>query len=86
MPKWHHPDISSGDVKESITTKILKVYPTSRSGAILLLYGLDWTISLVVIIPRDVCYGNYVLKYFKVLSYGVTAVQTNIICKKPGKL
>ena len=31
MPKWHHPDISSRDVRESITNKQkLKVYASSR--------------------------------------------------------
>ena len=42
MPKWHHPDINSGDVRESRTKRKLKVYATSRSKAILLLCGLDY--------------------------------------------
>ena len=29
MPKWHHPDISSGDVREFKTPKTLRVYATS---------------------------------------------------------
>ena len=42
MPKWHHPDINSGDVRESRTKRKLKVYATSRPKAILLLCGLDY--------------------------------------------
>ena len=42
MPKWHHPDINSGDARESRTTRKFKVYATSRSKAILLLCGLDY--------------------------------------------
>ena len=38
MPKWHHPDISSGDVRESRTPNKLKLYGASLFSKI----GLDY--------------------------------------------